>query len=365
MSRTRRRVVWPKSELLRRLGIAHPIVQAPMAGGATTPALVAAVSEAGALGSLGAAFLGPDAIRETVQETRRLTHRPFAVNLFVLASSPASPSPQEWAQANDSLQPFREELGLVPPSRLAQAPGLQEQLAVVLEERVPVFSFTFGALPAKEVRRLRDAGIFVIGTATTVKEARLLEQSGVDAVVAQGSEAGGHRGTFDGPPEQALIGTLALVPHVVDRVSIPVIAAGGIMDGRGIVAALALGASAAQLGTAFLASAESGAHPLHKEAVLTRADEDRTALTRAFSGRLGRGLRNRFMVEIERRGAILPYPLQGALTEDIRQASLRAERPDLATFWAGQGAPLATGRTAREIIDDLVSQAQRVLERLR
>ncbi len=357
--------MWPKNELLRRLRIEHPIVQAPMAGGPTTPALVAAVSEAGALGSLGAALLGPEAIREAIREIRRLTRRPFAVNLFALESTPASPSPQELAQANASLQPFREELGLVPPARLAPPPGFAEQLAVVLEERVPIFSFTFGALRAEEVRRLRDAGVFVMGTATTVKEARLLEQSGAGAVVAQGSEAGGHRGTFDGPPEHALIGTLALVPQVVDRVSIPVIAAGGIMDGRGIVAALALGASAAQLGTAFLASSESGAHRLHKEALLARGEEDRTALTRAFSGRLGRGLRNRFMVEVERRGAILPYPAQGALTQDIRQESLRAERPDLATFWAGQGAPLATGRSARDIVGDLVSQARSVLGRLR
>ncbi len=355
----------PKNTLLRRLGISHPIIQAPMAGGATTAALVAAASEAGALGSLAAALLAPEAIREAIRGVRSLTRCPFSVNLFALRDSPASPSPEELARANAALQPFRDELGLAPPGQLAPPPRFEEQLAVVLEERVPVFSFTLGVLSAEEVRRLHDAGVFVIGTATTVKEAKALEASGVDAVVAQGSEAGGHRGTFDGPAEHALVGTLALVPQIADQVPVPVIAAGGIMDGRGLVAALALGASAAQMGTAFLASAESGAHRLHKEALLARAEEDRTALTRAFSGRLARGFRNRFMVEVEQRGAILPYPLQSALTQDIRLASARAGRADLAQFWAGQGAPLATGRTAREIVDDLVSQARRVLERLR
>jgi nitronate monooxygenase len=204
-----------------------------------------------------------------------------------------------------------------------------------------------------------------MGTATTPREAAELERAGVDAVVAQGAEAGGHRGSFGGPPEAGLIGTLALVPQVVDRVRLPVVAAGGIMDGRGLAAVLALGAAAAQMGTAFLATPESGASPAYKEAVLAPGEEDRTALTRAFSGRLARGVVNRFMVEVERAGAILPYPDQNALTQDIRQAAARGRRAEMLSLWAGQAVPLATARGAREVVEATVAQAREVLRRLR
>ena len=227
------------------------------------------------------------------------------------------------------------------------------------------FSFTFGALPADEIRSLHELGMVVLGTATTVQEARTLEASGVDAVVAQGSEAGGHRGTFAAPAERALIGTLALVPQVVDAVKVPVVAAGGIMDGRGLVAAFALGAAAVQMGTAFLACVESGAHPLQKQAVLTRREDDATRLTRAFSGRLARGFGNRFMVDVERAGAILPYPHQAALTSDIRQAAARQGRAEFLPMLAGQGAPLAVARSAGDLVRDLVQQAERVAKALR
>jgi nitronate monooxygenase len=357
--------MWPRNELLRRIGIEHPIIQAPMAGGPSTPALVAAVSSAGALGSFAGGYLPPEAIRSAIQEIRRLADRPFGVNLFVPEPARRSPTDDEVARAQEALRPFRDELGIPVPPRIPPPPPFEAQLGVVLEERVPVFSFTFGTLPEADVKRLHERGILVMGTATTPREAAALERAGVDAVVAQGSEAGGHRGTFAGPPEEGLIGTMALVPQVVDRVGVPVVAAGGIMDGRGLVAALALGASAVQMGTAFLASAESGAHPRHKEAVLTRSDEDRTALTRAFTGRLARGVRNRFMVEMEQRGAILPYPHQGLLTQDIRQASARDGRDEFLSLWAGQAAPLATGKGAREIVDDLVAQARESLRRLR
>ena len=357
--------MWPRNAFLRRLGVQHPIIQAPMAGGPSTPALVAAVSNAGAFGSFAGGYLPAEAIRSAIQEIRRLTDRPFGVNLFVPEPGRRTPTDEEVARAQEALRPFRDELGIAAPPPIPPPPPFGTQLAVVVEERVPAFSFTFGALPEADVRRLHDRDILVLGTATTPGEAAALERAGVDAVVAQGSEAGGHRGTFAGPPEEGLIGTMALVPLVVDRVGVPVVAAGGIMDGRGIVAALALGASAVQMGTAFLASAESGAHPRHKEAVLTRSDEDRTALTRAFTGRLARGVRNRFLVEMERRGAILPYPHQGLLTQDIRQASARAGRDDFLSLWAGQAAPLATAKGAREIVGDLVAQAREALKRLR
>jgi nitronate monooxygenase len=235
---------------------------------------------------------------------------------------------------------------------------------VVLEERVPVFSFTFGLLPPEDLRALRAAGAFVMGTATSVREARALEAAGVDAIVAQGGEAGGHRGTFLGPPERALTGTLALVPQVVDAVSLPVVAAGGIMDGRGVAAALALGARAASLGTAFLACPESGASRPYKDALLARAGgDDATAITRAFTGRWARGLRNRFLEELD--GApVLPYPLQHALTADLRREAAKAGKPDLLSLWAGQGAPLARARPAAELVRDVARETEEALARL-
>jgi len=275
------------------LGIEYPIVQAPMAGGPTTPKLVAAVSNAGGLGSLGAAYLSPETLREQEWEICDLTEEPFGVNLFVPSSFDADPAMIE--RANALLGPYRKELGIEAPEKISSfAESFEDQLEVVLEERVPVFSFTFGSLGPELVGRLKENGTAVVGTATTVCEGLRLEEDGVDVVVAQGSEAGGHRGTFLGDFKDALIGTMALVPQMVDALAIPVVASGGIMDGRGL-AALVLGAEAAQMGTAFLACKESGAHPEFKRAVL-KAAEDETAVTRAFSGRAARGVKNRLVL---------------------------------------------------------------------
>jgi len=336
-----------------------------MAGGPGTPALVAAVCEAGALGFLGAGYLPPDAIRLAIREVRARTRRPFGVNLFVPESGSRPPTDGELSAASVPLEEMRRELGVAPPGPLPPPPDFAAQLAAVKEERVAIFSFAFGALPAAEVADLHGRGSVVLGTATTPGEARALEAAGVDAVVAQGAEAGGHRSTFAGPFESSLIGTLALVPQVVDAVRLPVVAAGGIMDGRGIVAALALGAVAVQMGTAFLACTESGTHPLHLEALFARRELDTTRLTRSFSGRPARGFANRFMVEVEKAGTILPYPYQNALTADLRRAAAREGRSDLMAMWAGQGAPMAVPRSARQLVADLVAEAERVAARLR
>ncbi len=353
---------WPRI-LADRLGIAYPVIQAPMAGGPTTPELVAAVSEAGGLGSFGAGYLPPEAIRELIRGARRLTSRPFGVNLFVPEPERDPPEPDEVARAQAALAPFRTEVGLAPAIAPAPPPPFREQLRVVLDDRVPVFSFTFGALSTEDVAALARNGAVVMGTATTVREARALEATGVHAVVAQGGEAGAHRGTFLGPPERALAGTLALVPQVVDAVSVPVVAAGGIMDGRGIAAVLALGAAGAALGTAFLACPESGASRAHKEALLARRDEDATVVTRAFSGKAARGIRNRFIDSME--GApVLPYPLQNSMTADLRREAARAGRADLLSLWAGQGAPMSRVRPAGDLLRDLVREAEAALGRL-
>jgi nitronate monooxygenase len=352
-----------KTRATEALGVEHPVVQAPMAGGPTTPELVAAVSNAGGLGSLGAAYLPPEKIQEQVREVRNLTERPFAVNLFVPV--PFDANPERIERANTLLRPYREELGIEAPEGLTHfAENFEGQLDAVLEERVPVFSFTFGSLGPELVGRFKENGVKVMGTATTVREGLRLEEEGVDMVVAQGSEAGAHRGTFLDDFADAMIGTIALVPQLADALSIPVVASGGIMDGRGLVAALALGAEAVQMGTAFLVCEESGAHPAYKRAVLGSA-EDATAVTRAFSGRPARGVKNRFLVEIgEHEGELPPFPVQNALTQDIRAAARMQGRPEFMSLWAGQAARLARPTKAAELVRSVVEEADGALREL-
>lgn len=353
--------MWLETEVVRKLGIRYPIIQAGMAGGPASPELAAAVSEAGGLGTLGAGYWTGEQLREAVRTVRRLTKRPFAINLFTPA--PYEVSAERISHVLERMRPYWIELGLSEP-RVPErfAPSFEEQMKVVLEERVPVFSFTFGMLDAEWIQALKERDTVVIGTATTVREAVALEQSGVDMVVAQSAEAGGHRGTFLGRIEDALIGGMALIPAVVDAVRVPVIAAGGIMDGRGIAAAMALGAQAAQLGTAFLTCKESGAHALHQQAVLS-ATEESTVLTRAFSGKPARGIRNRFIEEMA--DADVPdYPVQNALTREIRQAAGQKGRPEYMSMWAGQGTRLSREMTAEALVNALVNETEEVMERI-
>ena len=351
-------MAWSPNRLTELLGVEHPIVQAPMAS-VTTPELVAVVSNAGALGSLGAAMLPPDALREAIAAIRALTERPFAVNLFVWPPVEAPP-PGAVDAMRDVLRPVRERFELDDPD--PRAPDvrrlLESQLAVLAEERPPVFSFTFG-IP--DLAALGDAGSVVVGTATTVAEARALEQAGVDAIVAQGSEAGGHRGTFLGPFESALVGTMALVPQVVDAVSIPVLAAGGIMDGRGIAAALALGADGAQLGTAFIACEESGVAAAHKQA-LADVGDDGTIVTDRYSGRPARVARRRLIDALERVGTgVPPFPLQSALTRDLHAAAAARGEREAMFLLAGQGAPLTRELPAADLVAALVTETEAAL----
>lgn len=340
------------------LGIEHAIIQAPMAG-ATTPELVAAVSNAGGLGMLPGAYLTPERIAADIAKVRRLTDRPFGVNLFA-----GGDEPSEGVDAGPMLAILgraHEELGLPEPAMPEVAPvPFADALEVVLGAGVPVFSFTFGIPSPDAMAALKERGCVVLGTATTVDEARQLAEAGVDAVVAQGSEAGAHRGTFAVPFEAAMVGTMALVPQVVDAVDLPVVASGGIMDGRGIVAAEALGASGVQLGTAFLTCRESGIHDAYK-ALIRAARDDATSLTRAFSGRPARGIVNAFMEEVEAQpDAILPFPLQNHATRPMRNAAgVRGDTRYL-SLWAGQGARLAREMTAAELVATLVREAAEV-----
>ena len=329
-----------------------------MAGGGDTPALVAAVANAGALGFLGATYLSAEQIRQAGRAVREQTRGPFGINLF--APLPAPETPPELQPALDRVAPFFAELGLPAPEPPAvKSYPFDEQLAAVLDTDASFFSFTFGVLPPPAMNGLKSRGLFVAGTATTVEEALALEKAGVDAVIAQGSEAGGHRGTFSGDFHAAQIGAMALVPQVVDAVRVPVIASGGIMDGRGIVAALALGARAVQMGTAFLTCDEAGISDAYKQAIL-HAREDQTRVTRAFSGRPARGIVNRFMTEVDR-GVILPFPLQNALTRPLRTAASQQGKAEFLSLWAGQGVRLARRQPAAELVARLARQMEAAL----
>jgi len=342
--------------LCRQLGIALPIVQAPMAGGWTTPALVAAVSNAGGLGMLAGARISAEALRTQVQAVRALTDRPFGVN-FLLA--PPDPAPHDIAAVQGALDRGRARLGLPRGPALPSLPAspLQEQLAYVCEARIPVVGFAMGD-PAPFVARIKDGGGFVIAMACTVDDAVRLEAGGVDAIVAQGSEAGGHRSLLDttAGAEVPLIGTLALVPQVVDAVRIPVIAAGGIMDGRGVFAALSLGAQAAQLGTRFLLARESNAFPAYRRR-LRDARETDTVMTLAISGRPARALRNDLVRAVDGAGAPpLPWPYQAMAADDVYRAAVAADDADWAPLLAGQGLRLAGSEaSAAQIVEALVA----------
>ncbi|HEX7054624.1 MAG TPA: nitronate monooxygenase [Burkholderiales bacterium] len=348
----------------RKLGLEAPIIQAPMAGGPSSQELVAACSAAGALGSFGFAYTQPDDMKRQAEWVRARTDRPFGVNLFV-ASQPAPIPAAEQAQALQAISGYYRELGLPPPEpvRAPYAPDLAAQLRAVEEIAPAVFTVHLGGLKAEEVQRFRAKGILVGGSANCVAEAKGLEAAGFDFVIAQGGEAGGHRGSYLRDPYQSLTGTLALTRLVVRAVKIPVVAAGGIMDGAGIAAALALGAQAAQLGTAFIPCPESGASQVHKD-LLVRLTEDETAITEKFSGKPARGVVNRFVREMADKPQ-LAFPAQANLTGKLRAASAKAGKPDFVALWAGQAAPLARALPAaqlvrllqQELIDTLRSNA--------
>ncbi len=354
-----------ESVLTRRFGIVHPIIQAPLAGGGDTPDLVAAVSNSGALGFIGAAYLSPEQMTSTAAVVRTKTARPFGINLF--APQPPTGLHQDPDSMLARLAPYFAELGLPSPSLPKSTDSsFEEQLAAALESGASCFSFTFGTLPANAVQAIKARNMFLVGTATSVEEAVALEKSGVDAIVTQGSEAGGHRGTFAGDFTSGMVGTIALVPQVVDAVRVPVIASGGIMDGRGIVAALALGASAVQLGTAFLTCHEAGIPDCYKEAILS-AHEDQTRITRAFSGRPARGIVNRFMTEIESKpgdDTILPFPLQNSLTRPLRTSAGKQGRAEFLSLWAGQGLRLARRQSASELVARLANEVEATIASL-
>ena len=350
--------MWPRTDFLELLGVTHPVIQAPMAGFAS-PTLAAAVCNAGGLGSIGCAGIPPATVRDQITALRQATNRPYNLNFFV--HSRPRLDPDVAARMRTRLAPYFDEFGLgpVPEPTEPFPPFDEERLDLVLELRPRVVSFHFGLPDATAVRRVKEAGCIILSSATTVAEARSLEANGADVIIAQGFDAGGHRGSFSGSPGAGLVGTMALVPQIVNAVRLPVIAAGGIADGRGLAAAFALGASGAQLGTAFLGCPEATVSPLHR-AQLRSAVDDGTELTRAFTGRPARALLNRYITEMAD-SEPLEFPLQGSLVGPLWQLPSEEARAAFMPVWAGQAASLIRELPAGQLIDKLVRQAQSIL----
>jgi nitronate monooxygenase len=349
-----------------RLGLTAPIIQAPMAGGPSSQELVAACAAAGALGSFGFAYTQPEEMKKQCAFVRAKTDSAIGVNLFT-SPQPGAIDAAAQKGALEAVAGYYKELGLpVPePVKAPFVPDLNAQLDAVEEIRPEVFTVHLSDLEIERIERLKKLGILVGGSATCIAEARRLEELGFDFVIAQGGEAGGHRGSYLRDPYQSLTGTLALTRLLVRSVKLPVVAAGGILDGAGIAAVLALGAQAAQLGTAFVPCPESGAPQVHKD-LLLQAKEDTTRVTEKFSGKPARGLENRFMREMD--GADAPqlvFPAQNGVTGKLRQASAKAGKGDFVALWAGQAAPLARALPAAELIARLEAEAIEAIQNLK
>ena len=354
------RTSWPDRRLIDLIGIAHPILLAPMAG-AMDHALAAEVAEAGGLGSLPCAMLEPDQVRDEVQKYRARTSKPLNLNFF--CHTPPELSNAREAAWRERLAPYYRERGIDPAAPVPNTNRRPFDAAfcdVVLELKPEVVSFHFG-LPAKALfERLKDAGIVIFCSATTAAEARALAGAGVDAVVAQGYEAGGHRGMFLTTDVAAQAGTFALVPQIVDAVDVPVIAAGGVSDARGIAAAFMLGASAVQIGTAFLLCPESRISSIHR-AALKGARDDGTSLTTLMTGRPARGLTNRLMRELGPLSEAPAFPLAAGALAPLRASAEAEGSGDFSPLWSGQAASLAREMPAQELTRTLASGALALL----
>lgn len=344
--------------ITQKLQIQYPIVQAPMLG-VTTPEMVVAIANEGGLGSLPVGGLSPEKTTELIQKTKQLTQRPFAVNLFAHAIPEVDLA--KASQMQDFLVGLGKKYGLEFPELHLETLSFysyKTQIDILIAEQIPIVSFTFGIPDDEWLQKLKASGTILIGTATCLAEALLLDQKGVDMITAQGIEAGGHRGTFLETIPLPQVGVMALVPQIVNRIGKPVLASGAINDGKTIKAAFAMGASAVQIGTAFIATTESLAIPAYQQAVLAAKDTD-SQLTLAFSGRWARGLQNQFMTEVEHSGFTpLPYPIQNSLTTALRQKAQQLNKGDFTNLWSGQSAPKIHLPDCAAIFRELIRQAE-------
>ena len=359
--------------LCNELNIEYPLLQAGM-GGVAGPELVAKVSEVGGLGILTGTLLPPDELRSRILKVRQLTNKPFAVNLIwhnKMLSPPIAKelSAEEVLKYQAPLNAFRRDLKI--PEVNSNPPEIPDLLHagldIILEEKVPVLSIGLGNLKASLVDRCHKEGTKVISMITTVEDAQMVAEAGVDVIIAQGSEAGGHRSTWDkkSSAEEAAIGCMALVPQVVDAVKQPVVAAGGITDGRGLAAALALGATGVLIGTRFIATKESAAPPFYKEAVI-KTSSNHTTITDAFSGAYARVIKNNFTDQYRKNGAA-PFPpfLQYIATQDIYKAATEQNKPEYYPLWAGQGiGSFKNMPGADEVVISIIEEAITVINKM-
>lgn len=360
--------MWYNTKATELLEIQYPILQGPFGGNLSSVELTAAVSNAGGLGGYGVYTMTPQEIFEVDKQIKAATNKPYNINLWVSDHDNAdiALTDEQFSKAKELFKPYFDEVGIPLPEKPASFQSrFENQLEVILDVRPKVFSFMFGALPADILEQCRKLGIVTVGAATTVDEAIFLENSGVDMIIASGFEAGGHRPSFLTSAENSLTGTFVLLQLIREKVKIPVIAAGGIANGKGISAALALGASAAQIGTAFLAVDESNALPIHKQILFSDASKY-TTLSRAYTGRLGRGLSSRIAKEIVGKETnILPFPLQTTFMSPLRKAALDQEKWDMVLFWGGQIAPILKHTKAKELMHSLIEETTAYFEDLK
>ena len=349
--------MWPSTRLTQKLGISYPIFQGPFGGNFSTVLLTASVSNMGGVGGFGAYTNTPEEIARIDASLKAATDKPYNLNLWV---SDADGTEARLTQEQRAVfQPYFDEAGVeLPDKTFTFESRFEHQVQVILDVRPPIFSFMFGIPSADILEQCRGRGILTVGAATTIHEAIALEAAGVDAIIAAGFEAGGHRPSWLAPAEDSLTGTFALVQLIRENVRLPVIAAGGVATGRGIAAALTLGADAVQVGTAFLACEESGASDVHRE-VLFSEKARRTMLTRAFTGRLGRGIQSRLGTE----KAHLPFPLQTQLIAPLRKAAIEQRQWDLVLFWGGQIAPMLTHRKAADLMEALIAETAACIQK--
>jgi len=345
------------NKLTEMLRIEFPIIQAGMAGGITTPELVAAVSNNGALGTIGAGYMSARSLKETIQHVKKLTNRPFAVNLFATKLEAYTKNAREMQLLLDN---YRKELGIQSgQAEIKVEDYLEEKIQYIIQEEVSIVSTAFGVLSTKIIERLKQHHITLLGMATNLEEAVMLEEAGYDIIIAQGYEAGGHRGTFDTKkyPLGSDIGLQVLIQSFLEHISIPIVAAGGIYSGSQVHSLLEQGASGVQIGTMFLVAKEAGTNNAYRQAIIN-ADYTDTVITKVFSGRPARAILNPFIKEVERSGVKLhPFPIQNGLTQDIRSQASKRAIANLQSLWAGQGVgAIKTEQSAAEIIQLLLGQ---------
>jgi nitronate monooxygenase len=359
--------MWYNTKATERLGIRYPLLQGPFGGNLSSVDLVATVSNAGGLGGYGAYTLSPEEIISVGRQIQAATNQPYNINLWVSDTDAPNGTiaDEHFEQAKQLFKPYFDELSIPLPDKPAPfASRFENQVDALLHLRPPVFSFMFGVPSPEILNQCRKLGIVTIGAATTLDEALFLEAAEVDLIIASGFEAGGHRPSFLASSESSITGTFVLLQLIREKVKTPIIAAGGVADGKGVAAAMALGASAAQIGTAFLACEESNATPIHRQMLFSDAARY-TSLTRAFTGRLGRGITSRIARDLlGKEKQFLPFPLQTQFMSSLRKAAIDQEKWDMILFWGGQIAPVLKHRKAGELMQAILAETTAYFDQL-